>query len=101
MISTRSLSSKDLKYLVTTCLNLELFDDAYEYVKELVKINKGSLEEDERNLYMRIKGKLNFYRNGWKTLIDFDSYEGDKMMLPKQLIDSKRKELESLSNHFV
>ena len=61
MISTRSLSSKDLKYLVTTCLNLELFDDAYEYVKELVKINKGSLEEDERNLYMRsVKGKLNF-----------------------------------------
>lgn len=88
---------------MTTCLNLELFDDAYEYVKELEKINKGSFEEDERNLYIRsVKGKLNFYRNGWKTLIDFDSYEGDKMMLPKQLIDSKRKKnLSLLSNHFV
>ena len=101
MISSRSLSSKDIKYLVITCLSLELFDDAYEYVKELVRINKGSLEEDERNIYMRsVKGKLNFYRNGWKTLIDFDSYEGDKMMLPKQLIDSKRKELESIIKAF-
>ena len=64
-MNKKPLSSKDLKYLVSTCLNLELFNEAYEYVKELVKINKGSLEEDERNLYMRsVKGKLNFYRNG-------------------------------------
>ena len=63
-MNNKPLSSKDLKYLVSTCLNLELFNEAYEYVKELVTTNKGKLNEEERNLYMRsMKGKLNSYRN--------------------------------------
>ena len=76
----------------------------FEFELELENIIEDLVNEavkDERNLYMRsVKGKLNFYRNGWRTLIDFDSYEGDKMMLPKQLIDSKRKELESIIKAF-
>ena len=69
-MTTKILNSKDLTYLVSTCLNLELFEDAYEYVTELVKINKGILNEEERNLFMRsMKGKLNLIRNGWKTLM--------------------------------
>ena len=100
-MNNKPLSSKDLKYLVLTCLNLELFNEAYEYVKELVTTNKGKLNEEERNLYMRsMKGKLNSYRNGWKTLIDFDNYSGDKISIPKFLIDEKRRELERIIKSF-
>lgn len=100
-MTTKILSSKDLTYLVSTCLSLELFEDAYEYVTELVKINKGILNEEERNLFMRsIKGKLNLFRNGWKTLIDFDNFEGEKIVIPKILIDEKRKHLEDLIKNY-
>lgn len=100
-MTTKILNSKDLTYLVSTCLNLELFEDAYEYVTELVKINKGILNEEERNLFMRsMKGKLNLIRNGWKTLIDFDNFEGEKIVIPKILIDEKRKYLEDLIKNY-
>lgn len=101
MLSQQSLNAKDIKFIVSTCLSLELFDEAYNYIQELVKINDGVLDEEERNLYMRsLKGKLNFYRNGWKTLVDFDNYEGEKIILPKNLIEEKRKSLEAIIKKF-
>ena len=33
-----SLKKEDLKYLITTCLSLELYDEAYDYSQQLKKI---------------------------------------------------------------
>jgi 14-3-3 protein epsilon len=101
LTSPSNLSSKDLKYLVSICLSLELFEEAYSYVNDLVASRKGLLDEEERNLYMKsVKGKLNSFRNGWKTLIDFDNYEGEKIVIPKPLIEEKRKQLEDIIKQF-
>ena len=39
-----SLKKEDLKYLINTCLSLELYDEAYDYSQELKKICKCSSE---------------------------------------------------------
>ena len=85
-----SLKKEDLKYLINTCLSLELYDDAYDYSQELKTVCDNTFDEEERNLYMKcLKGKLNIERNAWKILIDFENYEQDKEILPKKLMKEK------------
>jgi 14-3-3 protein epsilon len=94
-MSKENLTKAQLKFLISTCLSLELYDKAYDYSYNLIELNKNILDEEERNLFMRsIKGKLFSPRNGWKTIIDFENYEGNKFLLPKNLVDEKRKMLE-------
>ena len=94
-MSKENLTRAQLKFLISTCLSLELYDKAYDYSYNLIELNKNILDEEERNLFMRsIKGKLFSPRNGWKTIIDFENYEGNKFLLPKNLVDEKRKMLE-------
>ena len=94
-MSKEKLTKAQLKFLISTCLSLELYDKAYDYSYNLIELNKNILDEEERNLFMRsIKGKLFSPRNGWKTIIDFENYEGNKFLLPKNLVDEKRKMLE-------
>ena len=90
-----SLKKEDLKYLINTCLSLELYDDAYDYSQELKTVCDNTFDEEERNLYMKcLKGKLNIERNAWKILIDFENYEQDKEILPKKLMKEKKDYLE-------
>ena len=91
-----SLKKEDLKYLITTCLSLELYDEAYDYSQELKKICNNIFDEEERNLYMKcLKGKLTIERNQWKILIDFENYEQDKDIIPRNLMKEKKEFLES------
>ena len=90
-----SLKKEDLKYLINTCLSLELYDDAYDYSQQLKAVCDNKFDEEERNLYMKcLKGKLNIERNAWKILIDFENYEQDKEILPKKLMKEKKDYLE-------
>ena len=90
-----SLKKEDLKYLINTCLSLELYDNAYDYSQELKTVCDNKFDEEERNLYMKcLKGKLNLERNAWKILIDFENYEQDKEILPKKLMKEKKDYLE-------
>ena len=90
-----SLKKDELKYLIKTCLNLELYEEAYEYFQQLKKVCDNNFDEEERNLYMKcLKGKLNMERNAWKILIDFENYEQDKEILPKKLMKEKKDYLE-------
>ena len=90
-----SLKKEDLKYLINTCLSLELYDDAYDYSQELKTVCDNTFDEEERNLYMKcLKGKLNIERNAWKILIDFENYDQDKEILPKKLMKEKKDYLE-------
>jgi len=90
-----SLKKDELKYLIKTCLNLELYEEAYEYSQQLKKVCDNNFDEEERNLYMKcLKGKLNIERNAWKILIDFENYEQDKEILPKKLMKEKKDFLE-------
>ena len=91
-----SLKKEDLKYLINTCLSLELYDEAYDYSQQLKKICNNIFDEEERNLYMKcLKGKLNIERNAWKILIDFENYEQDKDIIPRNLMKEKKYFLES------
>ena len=91
-----SLKKEDLKYLINTCLSLELYDEAYDYSQKLKKICNNIFDEEERNLYMKcLKGKLNIERNAWKILIDFENYEQDKEIIPKKIMKEKKDFLES------
>ena len=91
-----SLKKEDLKYLITTCLSLELYDEAYDYSQQLKKICNNIFDEEERNLYMKcLKGKLTIERNQWKILIDFENYEQDKDIIPRNLMKEKKEFLES------
>jgi len=47
-----SLKKEDLKYLINTCLSLELYDDAYDYSQELKTVCDNTFDEEESNLYM-------------------------------------------------
>ena len=90
-----SLKKDELKYLINTCLSLELYEEAYDYSQQLKIICDNTFNEEERNLYMKsLKGKLNIERNAWKILIDFENYEQDKEILPKKLIKEKKDYLE-------
>ena len=90
-----SLTKDELKYLINTCLSLELYEEAYDYSQQLKKVCCNTFDEEERNLYMKcLKGKLNIERNAWKILIDFENYEQDKEILPKKLIKEKKDFLE-------
>ena len=90
-----SLKKDELKYLITTCLSLELYEEAYDYSQQLKKVCDNTFDEEERNLYMKcLKGKLNIERNAWKILIDFENYEQDKEILPKKLMKEKKDFLE-------
>ena len=90
-----SLKKDELKYLINTCLSLELYEEAYDYSKQLKIVCDNTFDEDERNLYMKcLKGKLNIERNAWKILIDFENYEQDKEILPKKLMKEKKDYLE-------
>ena len=94
-------TSEEFNYLISTCLSLELYNESYDYCKDLITLNNYILNENERNLLMKsAKGKLNVYRNGWKTLIDFDNFEGNKQLLPKSLIESKKIFLENFIKNF-
>lgn len=94
-MSSKQLSKEELKYLISTCLSLELYQEAYEYSKDLQKVCENKFNEEERNLYMKcLKGKLNIERNAWKILIDFESYEAGKEILPKHLMNEKKAFLE-------
>ena len=94
-------TSEEYNYLISTCLSLELYNESYDYCKDLITLNNYILNENERNLLMKsAKGKLNVYRNGWKTLIDFDNFEGNKQLLPKSLIESKKIFLENFIKNF-
>ena len=42
-----------------------------------------------------LKGKLNIERNAWKILIDFENYEQDKDIIPRNLMKEKKDFLES------
>ena len=91
-----SLKKEDLKYLINTCLSLELYDEAYDYSQQLKKVCNNIFDEEERNLYMKcLKGKLNIERNAWKILIDFENYEQDKDIIPRNLMKEKKEFLES------
>ena len=97
-----SLKKDELKYLIKTCLNLELYEEAYEYSQQLKKVCDNNFDEEERNLYMKcLKGKLNMERNAWKILIDFENYEQDKEILPKKLMKEKKDFLEEQRKNFV
>ena len=90
-----SLKKDELKYLITTCLSLELYEEAYDYSQQLKKVCDNTFDEEERNLYMKcLKGKLNIERNAWKIIIDFENYEQDKEILPKKLMKEKKDFLE-------
>ena len=90
-----SLKKEDLKYLINTCLSLELYDEAYDYSQQLKTICGNVFDEEERILYMKcLKGKLNIERNAWKILIDFENYEQDKEIIPKKLMKEKKDFLE-------
>ena len=89
------LKKDELKYLINTCLSLELYEEAYDYSQQLKIICDNTFDEEERILYMKcLKGKLNIERNAWKILIDFENYEQDKEILPKNLIKEKKDYLE-------
>ena len=89
------LKKDELKYLINTCLSLELYEEAYDYSQQLKIVCDNTFDENERNLYMKcLKGKLNIERNAWKILIDFENYEQDKEILPKKLIKEKKDYLE-------
>ena len=91
-----SLKKEELKYLINTCLSLELYEEAYDYSQQLKVVCDNTFDEEERNLYMKcLKGKLNIERNAWKILIDFENYEQDKEILPKNLMKEKREFLEA------
>lgn len=90
-----SLKKDELKYLINTCLSLELYEEAYDYSQQLKTLCDNTFDEEERNLYMKcLKGKLNIERNAWKILIDFENYEQDKEILPKKLMKEKKDFLE-------
>ena len=90
-----SLKKEELKYLINTCLSLELYEEAYDYSQQLKVVCDNTFDEEERNLYMKcLKGKLNIERNAWKILIDFENYEQDKEIIPKQLMKEKKDFLE-------
>ena len=89
------LKKDELKYLINTCLSLELYEEAYHYSQQLKIVCDNTFDEEERNLYMKcLKGKLNIERNAWKILIDFENYEQDKEILPKKLMKEKKDFLE-------
>ena len=89
------LKKDELKYLINTCLSLELYEEAYDYSQQLKIVCDNIFDEDERNHYMKcLKGKLNIERNAWKILIDFENYEQDKEILPKNLMKEKKDYLE-------
>ena len=89
------LKKDELKYLINTCLSLELYEEAYDYSQQLKIVCDNIFYEEERNLYMKcLKGKLNIERNAWKILIDFENYEQDKEILPKHLMKEKKDFLE-------
>lgn len=95
MESYSNLSEGQLSFLISSCLSLELYEEAYEFSKELQVTNKSRLNENQRNLYMRsMKGKLNVERNAWKILMDFENYEGNKELLPRKLLEEKKNFLE-------
>lgn len=77
-----------------------MFNEAYDYTKELIDKNSNLLDEEERNLLMRsLKGKFNIYRTGWKNVVDFDS-EIENVMIPKQVVEKTIEELEKNIQRF-
>lgn len=91
----------DLKFLIKSCLNLELYDEAFEYTNKLVDLNELSMNDEERNLFMKAaKAKFNFYRNGWKNLLDFEQSDPENNLMPKEFTDMHMQNLESEIKNF-
>lgn len=91
-----------MQYLIETSLNLELFDEAYDYSFKLIEINNLKLNEEQRNLFMRsAKSKFNFFRNAWKNLLDYEQSEAEvSSTIPKELIDKHLLMLEKSIREF-
>lgn len=82
------LSEIELCDLIKVCLDLELYEEGYNYVQFLIEKKGHKLSEEERNFLMRLaKEKLNIFRKGWKNLVDFDQSENDLVI--KGLIDEQ------------
>jgi 14-3-3 protein epsilon len=92
----------ELEYLIKTCLNIELNDEAYEYSKTLLVHNCHRLNEEERNLFMKAaKAKFNHYRNALKVLLDYEQQDDvESYAIPKELIKNQINLLEGYINNF-
>jgi hypothetical protein len=84
----KNLPVNEVAELIKVCLDLELYEEGYNYMIGLIELRSLVLSEEERNFLMRLaKEKLNIYRKGWKNLVDFDQSENDLMIKP--LIDEQ------------
>lgn len=71
-----------------------MFEDAYFYTKMLLEISNLKLNQEERILFMKsAKARFNFYRNGWKNLMDQQSES--ESQIPRETIDDHIIKLEN------
>ncbi len=71
-----------------------MFEDAYIYTKMLLDVTGMKLNQEERVLFMKAaKGRFNFFRNGWKNLMDQQSE--NEIHIPREIIEGHILNLES------
>ncbi len=92
----------EIRYLIKTSLDIELYKEAFDYCKQLLKINDFRLDEEERNLFMKAaKSRFNFYRNAWKVLLDYEQQEEEELsQIPKTMIKSQMENYEKQISKF-
>jgi len=71
-----------------------MFEDAYYYTKMVLEISNLKLNPEERILFMKAaKARFNFYRNGWKNLMDQQSES--ESQIPRETIEDHIIKLEN------
>lgn len=82
--------SEELVFIIKTCLSVEMFEDAYVYTKMLLDLSNMKLKAEERILLMKAgKSRFNFYRNGWKNLMDQQSENENNIGISRELIENQ------------
>lgn len=106
-----NLTINEFGEIIKVCLDLELYEEGYSYILQLITLRNNYLIEEERNYLMRLaKEKLNIYRKGWKNLVDYDQSENeptiknlidDQMLILEKNIKQFCKEIDNLVDKFL
>src|SRR4051812_42849131 len=67
------------KYLAQICLRFEQYEDAIQYVDELIKIKENELTEEERDLFVSAyRIYINEKRTAWRSIFIAESTEKEQ-----------------------
>lgn len=81
IINFENISLSDLSELIIKSIDLELYEEGFDYVVKLIEMKSFILNEEERNNFMKLaKEKLNLSRKGWKNIIDFDQTDKEESL---------------------